>query len=130
MIAFDTNVWARAILGDDRKQSTAARASIEAASGEGGVFLPLLVLVELSWVLKNAPGWDAARTLGALRRLLDTEGVEVETAPLARQALELSTGAVGLADNLAALIVQARGCSRFLTFDAGLARTGRAELLK
>lgn len=130
MIAVDTNVWARAILGDDPRQSRAAQKAIAQATEAGGVFVPLLVLVELGWVLKAAPGWDPDRVRHALDRLLDLEGVEVEAAPLAREALAHSGGAVGFADYLIALGVQARGCSRLLTFDARFSRTGWAELLK
>lgn len=130
MIALDTNLWARAILGDDPKQSGAARKAISQAATGKGIFLPLLVFVELAWVLKSAPGWDQTRVREALERLLNMEGVEVEAASLVREALDLSTGAVGLADNIVALIAQARGCSKLLTFDARLAKTGRAVLLK
>jgi predicted nucleic-acid-binding protein len=94
------------------------------------VFVPLLVLVELSWVLKHAPGWDNGRVQDALARLLDAEGVEVEATQLAREALAVSSTSVGLADNLAALAAQTHGCTRFLTFDARPAKTGRAERLK
>lgn len=130
MIALDTNVWARALLGDDAKQSAAARAAIEKGCRGSGVFVPLLVLVELAWVLKSAPGWDAARVHGALGGLLEAEGIEVEAAPLVREALALSTGGSGLADNLIALGARDRGCSKLLTFDARLAKADRAVLLK
>jgi len=130
MIAFDTNVWARALLGDDRTQSAVARTAIEKATRTGGVFVPLMVLVELSWVLKHAPGWDHGRVQDALGRLLDAEGIDVEASPQAREALAVSSTAVGLADNLAVLAARVFGCPRFLTFDARLAKTGRAELLK
>lgn len=130
MIALDTNIWARAFLGDDPAQSAAARTAIEKGTQGKGVFIPLLVLVELYWVLKSAPGWDAARVHQALGSVLEVDGVEVDQAPMIREALDLSSGTVGLADNLLALMVKARGCSRFLTFDARLAKTGRAALLK
>ena len=130
MIGTDTNVLARAILGDDPKQSPVARKALEKAQGAGGIFIPLLVLVELSWVLKGSPCWDAEKVHTALTQLLNTEGVEVEAAPLAREALALSTGGVGLSDNLIALVAQARGCTKLLTLDSRLAKTGRAVLLK
>lgn len=130
MIAADTNLWARAILGDDPKQSPAARKAIGQASSSSGIFVPLLVFVELGWVLGSAPGWKSPQVLEALERMLNLEGVEVEATPLAREALALSTGAVGLADNLIALTAKARGCTKLLTFDASLAKTGRAVLLK
>jgi predicted nucleic-acid-binding protein len=58
------------------------------------------------------------------------EGIEVEAAGMAREALQLSTGTVGLSDNLIALSAKARGCAQLLTFDTRFAKTGRAELLK
>ena len=130
MIAADTNLWARAILGDDAKQSPAARKAIGQAASSSGIFVPLLVFVELGWVLGSAPGWASIQVHEALDRILNMEGVEVENGSLARDALAFSTGAVGLADNLIALATKARGCTKLLTFDARLAKTGRAVLLK
>lgn len=130
MIGVDTNVLARVLLGDDPKQSPAARKAIIHAARDGGVFIPLLVIVELSWVLEAAPGWSARRVHEALNALLNMEGIEVENAQAVREALDLSTSAVGLADNLIALKARSWGCSRLITFDSRFARTGRAELLK
>lgn len=129
MIGVDTNVLARTLLGDDPRQSPAAQKAIVHAARNGGVFVSLLVFVELGWVLGAAPGWSAAHVHEALDALLNMEGIEVEAAPMVREALALSTGAVGLADNLIALRAKARGCSKLLTFDARFAKTGRAELV-
>jgi len=130
MIGVDTNILARVLLGDDPRQSPAAHRAVIHAARSGGVFVPLLVFVELGWVLGAAPGWNAAHVHRALEALLNMEGIEVEAAGMAREALALSSGSVGLADNLIALGARGRGCSKLLTFDARLARTGRAELLK
>lgn len=130
MIGVDTNILARILLGDDPKQSPAAHKAVIQAARAGGVFVPLLVFVELGWVLSSAPGWDAPRMHRALEALLNMEGIEVEDASLAKEALALSSGRVGIADNLIALSSRAKGCSKLLTFDARLAKTGRAELLK
>ena len=130
MIGVDTNVLARVLLGDDPRQSPAAHKAIIRAARTDGVFVPLLAFVELNWVLGAAPGWDPTRVHRALEALLNMEGIEVEGAVLAREALALSTGTVGLADHLIALSARARGCARVLTFDARFAKTGRAELLK
>jgi predicted nucleic-acid-binding protein len=130
MIGVDTNVLARVMLGDDPKQSLAAHKAIIQAARDGGVFVSLLVFVELGWVLGSAPGWSAAHVHKALEALLNMEGVEVEAAQLAREALTLRSKAEGLADNLIALRAKARGCSKLLTIDALFAKTGRAELIK
>jgi predicted nucleic-acid-binding protein len=130
MIGVDTNILARVLLGDDPKQSPAANKAVIHAARTGGVFVSLLVFVELGWVLGAAPGWNAAHVHRALEALLNMEGIEVEAAGMAREALALSNGSVGLADNLIALGARVRGCSKLLTFDARFAKTGRAELLK
>jgi predicted nucleic-acid-binding protein len=130
MMGVDTNILARVLLGDDPRQSPAAHKAVIHAARDGGVFVPLLVFVELGWVLGAAPGWNAAHVHRALEALLNMEGIEVEAAGMAREALALSSGSVGLADNLIALGAKVRGCSKLLTFDARLAKTGRAELLK
>jgi predicted nucleic-acid-binding protein len=130
MIGVDTNILARVLLGDDPKQSPAAHKAVIHEARTGGVFVPLLVFVELGWVLSAAPGWNAPHVHRALEALLNMEGIEVEASGMAKEALALSTGSVGLADNLIALGTQARGCARLLTFDARFAKTGRAELLK
>ena len=130
MIAFDTNILARVLLGDDPRQSPAAHKAVIRAARDGGVFVPLLVFAELSWVLGAAPGWDPARVRRALEALLNMEGIEVEAAGMAREALAAATGSVGIVDNLIAAVARGRGCSKFLTFGLRLVRTGRAELLK
>ena len=58
MIAVDTNLWARAILGDDPKQSPAARKAIEQAASGSGIFVPLLVFVK-----NHQPGDTRGREL-------------------------------------------------------------------
>ena len=44
-------------------------------------------------------------------------GIKVEAAAMAKEALALSTGPLGLADHLIAPGALARGCSKLLTFD-------------
>lgn len=60
MIVADTNVWARAFLGDDPQPPPRARRALAAARSKEGVFVPLVVMAELSWVLRGAR-WDRAR---------------------------------------------------------------------
>ncbi len=62
MLAADTNVWARAYLNDDAAQAERARSALAKACSEDGVFVPLLVLAELSWVLRSR--WDTRKSAG------------------------------------------------------------------
>ena len=121
MVAADTNVWARAYLNDEPAQARKARAALAAARSAGGVFVPLLVLAELSWVLRGR--WDRARVLDTIEGLLQTKGVTVESAAVAWKALEACRkGAAGFADHLIAEISFASGADEVMTFDKAFGR--------
>lgn len=129
MLAADTNVWARAYLNDEPSQARKARSALAAARSAGGVFVPLLVLAELSWVLRGR--WDRARVLDAIEGLLQTRGVTVESAALATKALEASRkGAAGFADHLIAEIAFASGADEVITFDKAFGRASGVRRLK
>ena len=129
MLAADTNVWARAYLNDDLAQAGKARAALAEARSAGGVFVPLIVLAELSWVLRSR--WDRARIIDTIENLLQTRGVTVESSVLARKALEASrNGAVGFADHLMREIVFESGASEIITFDKAFGRLPRVRRLK
>ena len=131
MIAADTNVWARAILGDHPRQSPLARNQLEASRTKEGLFVPLIVLAELAWVLGSAEGWTNSRVLDALDLLLSLDRVEVEAHAIASEALAAAhKGGAGLADHLILGIARARGARTVLTFDRKLGKNPRASLLK
>ena len=121
MIAADTNVWARAYLNDDPVQTEKSRSALAAARSAGGVFVPILVLAELSWVLRAR--WDRERVLSAIESLLQTRGVVVESPALAARALEASRkSAVGFADHLIREVASESGASEVITFDKAFGR--------
>ncbi len=130
MIVVDTNVWARAFLGDDRAQSPRARQALAAARRKDGVFVPLIVLAELSWVLRSA-GWQRERILDAIESLLHTRGVTAEAPQVAQAAIDATRkgGRGGLADHLIAQVGFANGCRGALTFDRLLGRSEKVRRL-
>jgi predicted nucleic-acid-binding protein len=130
VIVVDTNVWARAILGDDPGQSSRARQALANARRKDGVFVPLVALAELSWVLRSA-GWRRERVLGALEGLLHTRGVTVEVPHVAQAAIDGARkgGTGGFADHLIAQVGFANGCDEALTFDRLLGRAERVRRL-
>jgi predicted nucleic-acid-binding protein len=128
-IVADTNVWARAYLNDDPVQTRKARSALAAARSAGGVFVPLLVLAELSWVLRGR--WDRERVLSTIENLLQTRGVVVESPALAWRVLEASRkGAVGFADHLIREIALESGASEVITFDKAFGRMPGVRRLK
>ncbi len=129
MLAADTNVWTRAFLNDEPAQARKARAALAEARSAGGVFVPLLVLAELSWVLRSR--WDRGKVLDTIEGLLQTRSVTVESAPVAWKALEASRkGAAGFADHLIAEISFGSGAGEVITFDTAFGRVPGVRRLK
>jgi predicted nucleic-acid-binding protein len=129
MLAADTNVWARAYLNDDAAQARKARSALAEARTAGGVFVPLLVLAELSWVLRGK--WDRERVLNTIEGLLQTRGVAVESPSIALRALEAARkGATGFADHLIAEISFESGAGEIITFDKAFGRIPGVRRLK
>jgi predicted nucleic-acid-binding protein len=129
MLAADTNVWARAYLNDEPAQARKARAALAEARSAGGVFVPLLVLAELAWVLRGR--WDRTKVVDTIEGLLQTRGVTVESAAVARKALEACRkGAVGFADHLIAEIAFGAGADEVITFDKAFGRVAGVRRLR
>jgi predicted nucleic-acid-binding protein len=129
VLAADTNVWVRAYLNDDKAQAEAARSALAQARSKGGVFVPLLVLAELSWVLRSR--WDRDIVLNVIEGMLQTRGVTVESQTLAMRALASARkGSVGFADHLIAEIAFESGADEIITFDKALARKPRVRRLQ
>ncbi len=129
MVAFDTNVVVRVLVGDDPAQTKRAeRAFVEHAKSDG-VFLSLVVLAETAWVLAAGYGWDRATIESRLRRLLRTRNVVVEDIELVERALdEYAAGRAEVADYL--ILGKARQhAGELLTFDKRLAREPGTTLL-
>ncbi len=128
MLAADTNVWARALLEDDKAQAAKAKAALAQARSAGGIFVPLLVLAELSWVLRSR--WEREKVIDTLDGMLRTRGVQVESPALARKSLDAArSGTAGFADHLIAEISFAAGANEILTFDKAFARQPRVRRL-
>lgn len=130
MIVADTNVWARAFLGDDPQQTPRARRALATARSKEGVFIPLVVMAELSWVLRGAR-WQRDRILATLDSLLQTRGVTPEAPPLVRLAIDATKrgGRGGFADHLIAQVGFANGCREAITFDALFGKAERVRRL-
>ena len=118
MIVVDTNIWARALLGDHPLQSSRARQALAGARSREGVFVPVVVLAELSWVLRAAR-WERERILRALESLLRTRGVTTESPPVVQAAIDATRKGArgGFADHLIAQVGFANGSREAVTFD-------------
>ncbi len=126
MIAVDTNVLVRAILGDDPKQSMVARKVVERARD---IIVPITVLIELAWVLKSV-GWNRSQIHQALSTLAMQPTVRIDRAPEVHAALDdYKAGPADFADYLALHQARSLGARKLLTFDRKLAKAAGAERL-
>jgi predicted nucleic acid-binding protein len=119
VIAVDTNVLVRLVVGDDPGQARRARRLFE----RGGVLVTTTVLLESAWVLASAYGLDRRRISVALRGILGLEGVETDSPAAVAMALDWYDAGLEFADAL-----HVAGASRseaFATFDERLVRRAK-----
>jgi len=88
--SFDTNVVVRLLVRDDEDQCRRAEQVFRQGVAAGGAWIPSVVLIEVSWVLRVAYKFDRATVAASLRRLHASEGVRLENEARTLQALTAS----------------------------------------
>lgn len=131
MIAIDTNILVRYIVGDDAPQAELARHWIETqCNPEMPARIPLIVLCELVWVLGGAYHYERHLVGRVLRQVLVTDCFDIQNHSLAWIALsDYVNGQADFADCLIARLNQAYGCSTTYTFDRKASRLSGFTLL-
>ena len=120
VIAIDSNVVLRLILGDDPVQLD----SVIDAMARDTFFVPLTVFLEAGWVLQSRYRMSRNETADALAALLALSGVEVARPALADWAINRYRAGADLGDVVH--LVAAAKHDIFLTFDRKLkAKAGR-----
>jgi len=115
MRAVDTNIVIRFLLGDDERQSAAAREIVDTQC-----LLPMTVLLETVWVLESRYEFARADVVRLLRCFVDLETVHCDNLAMIPWALERYQGGADIADMLH--LVEARDATQFTTFDRRLAK--------
>lgn len=129
MIGLDTNVVVRYIMQDDAKQAASASRLVESLTDSSG-FIPLIVIVELSWVLTSAYSLSRQQLAEALEGVLRSKEWVVEKADIVWQAVRLfQSGSADFADCLIFRSAAAAGCEKTMTFDKDAAKSGGMTLL-
>lgn len=125
MIALDTNVLARYVVGDEPRQTAAARRLIESScTNEAPGVVSLVVLCELVWVLVQGYGYRRDQVALVLRRLLAAQDLAVERSDLAWQALNLyEEGPADFSDYVIGLSGRSEGAESTCTFDRRAAKS-------
>ena len=119
MIALDTNVVVRLLVGDDPAQTRRARALLARRT----VLILPTVLLETEWVLRGAYGIDRSAIAGSMRKLLGLPNVEVAKPQAVSEALGWFDAGLDFTDALH--LALAEDAEAMVTFDARLAKRAR-----
>lgn len=130
MIGLDTNVLVRFIAQDDPRQSLLATKFIEKLNNETPGYIPLLVLVELVWVMQSCYGVTKQELILMIEKLLKAKELVVENAETAIKALNLfAQSKADFADCLIERSAHHAGCIYTVTFDNQSAKTAGMKSL-
>ena len=123
MIALDTNVLVRFLVGDDAEQAEAARALLEGMTPERPGFISREVAIEVVWVLERAYRFTRVQIANVLVELIATDSIIVEAADaLGQAASRYRQGGVGFADLMILAAAEREGALPLYTFDRQLGR--------
>jgi predicted nucleic-acid-binding protein len=122
--ALDTDILVRFLVQDDQKQCARVNRLFEAAEQDKTVlYVPLLVTLELIWVLQSVYAVERKAILHALDALLQLPVLRFEQQPVVRSFISQATqSSGGLADLLIGESCKASGCESVLTFDKGASK--------
>ena len=130
MIGLDTNVLVRYLAQDDPKQSPRATSLINALTNDDPGFIPLVVLIELVWVMQGCYGATKPEVVVILETLLRTEGLIVENAEIALKALHVFIASkADFPDCIIERSANKAGCESVFTFDKNAAKTAGMRLV-
>ena len=130
MKAIDTNILVRFLVGDDELQAKTAYNLFKKAEAEKKeLFVPLLVMLELIWVLESVYDISRAEVLAAINELLLMPILKFEQQAALQQCIYAAQrNNYGLADLLIAHSAKAQRCETVLTFDRKASKYNLFEL--
>jgi predicted nucleic-acid-binding protein len=122
VIAVDTNVLVRFLVGDDARQSPLARRLLKG----GNCLLLGTALQETVWVLESLYTTDRSQIADALEKLLNIEGTTLEVPQLAHVAQWYRDG-MDFADAVHLAMATSHQCEKLATFDASFVKQARGR---
>lgn len=119
MKAIDTNILVRFLVGDDELQARKVYnifKKVESTKGE--LFVPLLVVLELIWVLESVYGITRKEIIDSISELLLMPILKFENLSTLQQFTQNASGTkYDLSDLLIAYSAAEQGCESVITFD-------------
>ena len=119
MLAIDTNIVIRFLTRDHEAQ---ARKALDIVSNSD-VFVPVTVILEAEWVLRDVYEMPRHEVIRELRRFCGLERMTVGAAEAVWRALDYAEQGLDVADALH--LAQTLECEALVTFDRPLARKAR-----
>jgi predicted nucleic-acid-binding protein len=116
MLAVDTNIIIRYLIGDHPDQSAKVRKLFD----DNDIFVCTTVLLEAEWVLRSTYGFKPAQIVQAFSRIAGLSRVTLQDSIAIATALDWVTQGADFAD--AIHFLTSRGCDGFVTFDMQFAR--------
>lgn len=130
MIAIDTNVLMRYLVGDVATHAEYASQLFESLTATHPGFICREVVGELTWVLERSYGYSRDRIATIVEDLLAKEGLVVETdLDIARAADRCRRGGPDFCDLMIRFAAERAGAEPLYTFDRKAARLDGVTLL-
>ncbi len=131
MIALDSNVILRYLVGDDVEQAEAAHKLLAGLTPDNPAFIGREVMIEVAWVLERSYGFTRSRVAEALMELAASDSLVVENSDdVAASAHRYRQGGAGFSDLMILAAATRVGAVPLHTFDRRLARTNGAVLME
>lgn len=130
MIGLDTNVILRYIMQDDPAQARQATVLIESLTADEPGFIPMIVLVEMVWVLFSAYRLSRDQVVQVLEQLAQLKEIRLDSTDLVLKALRtFKAGTADFSDCLIERIAANQGCHKTVTFDVAAAKSAGMVLI-
>jgi predicted nucleic-acid-binding protein len=119
MVGVDTNVIVRFLIKDDPEHYRSALSILQHAKAENeNVYISLIVLAEVSWVLKSVYKFSRRELHSALQDIISNPLFVLQEESAVEDALRwFSSGKADFADYLAGVMCKKASGSPLLTFD-------------
>jgi predicted nucleic-acid-binding protein len=131
MKGLDTNVLVRYLTQDEREQARKVDRLVATIVAKGErVYVNVIVVCELTWVLRSGYGFGKEALVRVLERILSTPRLVLEDREEVREALkEYREGGGDFSDYLIGARNRRAGCSDTATFDRHLKGSALFTLL-
>ena len=130
MIALDTSVIVRYLVGDHAEQAVAARALMDRLTPEDPGFICREVAIEVAWVLERSYRFARVRVAAALMDLTASDSLVVENSDdVAAAAHRYGQGGPGFSDLMILAAAERAISAPLCTFDRRLAQMAGAVLV-